>query len=230
MTEAPNAAAGVKTEKPAKSMEYEFHELANVFPLLDTRGEEFGKLKEDVGTNGQREPIAIFQGKILDGRNRYNACKLLYKTPETKMLDEKTDAIAFVISANVRRRHLNANQRAMAAAKLANYKLGDNQHSQGLSIDRASKMFNVGQASTNRCRKVLSDGVSELVSLVEQNKIAASVAAKVAGLPKEKQAELVKKKPKAICEAVKETQKPTSTNLSGKLMTFRNKSSPSLQR
>jgi hypothetical protein len=53
----------------------EFHELANLFPLL--QGEEFQKIVDDIKANGfRREPITLLGDKILDGRNRYNAAKL----------------------------------------------------------------------------------------------------------------------------------------------------------
>ena len=48
--------------------ELEDHELANVFPLLD--GEEFDELRRDVEEYGVRESVVLYEGKILDGRNR----------------------------------------------------------------------------------------------------------------------------------------------------------------
>ena len=48
-------------------MTYEFHPFANVFPLLDD--DDLGTLTEDIRENGQREPVILYDGKILDGRN-----------------------------------------------------------------------------------------------------------------------------------------------------------------
>jgi hypothetical protein len=52
--------------------EYAFHELATVFPLLE--GGEYTALIDDIRRHGLLEPITLFEGKILDGRNRYRAC------------------------------------------------------------------------------------------------------------------------------------------------------------
>ena len=101
----------------------------------------------------------------------------------------------------------------MAAAKLANLKVGGNQHSEGVSIETGSKMFNVSDASTKRCRAVLNNGVPELVKMVEEGKLPASVGEKVAGLPQEEQAELVEQTAKKIKDKFKEEDRqPSPTN------------------
>jgi ParB-like chromosome segregation protein Spo0J len=53
-------------------MNLEFHALATLFPLLYTPG--FDELVADIRAHGLREPIVMFEGKVLDGRNRYRAC------------------------------------------------------------------------------------------------------------------------------------------------------------
>jgi ParB-like chromosome segregation protein Spo0J len=193
-----------------KPIEYTDHSLANIFPPLGK--DEFEALKADIQTNGQREPISIFQSQVLDGRHRYRACKALGLEPKINRLDPKTDPVAFVISANLRRRHLTTAQRAMAAAKLANMKRGDNQHNgEGLSIERSSAMFNVSDASTNRCKAVLAKGIDALVQMVEGDKLAASLAEKVAELPKEEQSTLVEKGVTAIKKRFPTTPAAAST-------------------
>lgn len=58
----------------------EFHEVANIFPLM--RKEEFNELKNDISENGLREPIWLDKdGKIIEGKNRYLACRDLGVPP-----------------------------------------------------------------------------------------------------------------------------------------------------
>ena len=49
------------------------HPLANMFPMIE--GNAFEELKRDIAAQGILEPIRLYQGMILDGRNRYAAGK-----------------------------------------------------------------------------------------------------------------------------------------------------------
>lgn len=70
---------GSKKQLP---VEYPFHPLADLFPLLE--GPEFTALLDDIRTQGLREPIWLYQGQILDGRNRYRACRAAAIPCETR--------------------------------------------------------------------------------------------------------------------------------------------------
>ena len=93
----------------------EYHELANLFPLLE--GEEFTALVEDVRDNGLLEPVWIYEEKILDGRNRYRACVEAGVQPWYRSYDG-ANPLQFVLSMNLKRRHLNSGQRAMLALEV----------------------------------------------------------------------------------------------------------------
>lgn len=141
-------------------MSIQFHPLANIFPLLD--GDEFGALVNDIRTNGLHEPIVLFEGMILDGRNRYRACAIGGIDARFETYDG-VDPIAYVVSLNLRRRHLDESQRAMVAAKLANIRFGENQFTRGsanlptlledrtaaspLSQSQAASLLNVSERS-----------------------------------------------------------------------------------
>ena len=92
------------------------HLLADQLPLMSS--EEFEALKADISENGQKEPILLFQGKILDGRNRYKACQKLNLEPEVEHFDGSYEAAAKLsASANLLRRHLSKSQQGMFVVK-----------------------------------------------------------------------------------------------------------------
>jgi len=95
-----------------KGAHMKFHPIADIFPMM--ADQEFRELQEDIERNRLREPICLYEGKILDGRNRYLACKNLTLDPKVKIY-KGSNPIDFIISMNLRRRHLRASQRAAIA-------------------------------------------------------------------------------------------------------------------
>jgi N6-adenosine-specific RNA methylase IME4 len=95
-----------------------FHELAGLFPLM--QGAEFNSLVKDIKENGLIEDIILYEDKILDGRNRYNACiaagvEPRYQSPQIH------NPLSFVLSENLERRHLTSDQRAACAVSALEY-------------------------------------------------------------------------------------------------------------
>jgi N6-adenosine-specific RNA methylase IME4 len=183
----------------------EFHPLADIFPLIE--GKEFDDLVADIKAHGVREPIWIYEGEILDGRNRYLASAIAgIDCPMREYHGE--DPVAFVLSLNLKRRHLNESQRAMVAAKLAN--LGDGQRAdqvQGTSIEVASTLLNVGRASIERAKSVQRDAAPELLAAVEQGHLAVSAAAAATKLSEEDQREIAAKATAGEANAVRKVLK-----------------------
>jgi len=85
------------------------HPAADAFPTMDA--DRFEELKADIELNGQREPITICEGMILDGRHRYQACLLLGMEPLIREFDG--DPWAYAWSLNGARRDLDATVRAL---------------------------------------------------------------------------------------------------------------------
>jgi ParB-like chromosome segregation protein Spo0J len=156
---------------------YEYHPIANLFPLME--GDEYQALVEDIKDRGLQEPIILYEGKILDGRNRYRACVdagVEIKLPlKIKTYDGK-DPVGLVLTANLHRRHLDAGQRAVVAAELTNLEKGANQYSEGITIERAAELFNVGRGSIDRARKLLKVADPEVVQEVKEGKQSVSGA------------------------------------------------------
>jgi|GEM_PF-3693596 len=88
---------------------YEYHPLARFFPMLPTT--EFELLKRSIQQVGLLEPITLYDGKILDGRNRYEACQAIGVEPVVRSLDDGVDPLDLVMAANMRRRHLSEGQK-----------------------------------------------------------------------------------------------------------------------
>jgi N6-adenosine-specific RNA methylase IME4 len=179
----------------------EFHPLANIFPLLE--GQDFAELVDDIREHGLHEPIVVYEDRVLDGRNRLRACTAAGVEP-TFTAYTGDDPVAYVVSLNLRRRHLNESQRAMVAAKLATLKLGDNQHSEGLPIGRGSELLNVGERTVARAREVQEFGAPELVDAVERGAVSVSAAADIATQPIEEQREIVARGERAILRAAQD--------------------------
>lgn len=218
-------------EKTERLKQYEFHEYANIYPLATK--EEHEVLVEDIRKNKQSEKITLYQGKILDGRNRYNACVELGLKVKTEKLPEGEDPLAFVFSKNSARRHMTTSQKAMVGVKfqehyaamakerkLARLKQnsenpcdstdrGNSPEREGRARDQAGATVGVSGDSIDAAAKVVKDGAPELADAVVSGDVAVSTAADlVKAVPdKEKQAEIVKQGPDAVKAAAAKPRK-----------------------
>jgi len=66
----------------SSKLDLEFHEFANDWPLCDDA--RLQEIANSIASEGQDIPIDLFEGRILDGRNRYNACILAGVEPKTR--------------------------------------------------------------------------------------------------------------------------------------------------
>ena len=92
-----------------------FHRHADRMPMMGD--EEFDQLVENIKEIGLQNPIVLYEGQILDGRNRYLACIKAGVPPKSVEFDGE-DPIAFVHAVNVHRRHLTVEQKLDLVAKL----------------------------------------------------------------------------------------------------------------
>lgn len=94
------------------------HPLCVFFPRIV--GNEFDSLVADIKANGLREPITLYEGQVLDGGNRYAACLEAGVEPHFVGFTGG-DIAAFVLSANMHRRHLSQGQNAAIIAQVTNW-------------------------------------------------------------------------------------------------------------
>jgi ParB-like chromosome segregation protein Spo0J len=180
------------------------HPLANLFPLMWEPALQ--ELADDIRAHGLREPIILFDDKVLDGRNRERACAWAEVEPRYVQFDgDEAQALDLVVSRNLRRRHLSASQRAMAAAKIATMRQGqrtDLSPIGGMSQAAAAKALNVGKRSVERAAIVRDHGSPELVEAVEAGIVPVSTAAELAREPVERQREIVVSMPRRAAKRV----------------------------
>lgn len=175
------------------------HKAAAVFPMLS--GEELDALADDIAKHGQREPIVLLDGEILDGRNRFAACGQACVDPIFVEADDaaRADPIAFVVSKNLHRRHMDSSQRAMAAARLREFACQNSDSPMGLRD--AGVLLNVSHQAVAEAARVLDRGAPEVVAAVERGDVAVSAANALVGLPLEEQREAVATPAKAKAKA-----------------------------
>jgi N6-adenosine-specific RNA methylase IME4 len=169
--------------------ELEPHPFAAIFPILE--GDDLAALVADIKANGLQNPIVLCDGEILDGRNRYLACAKAGVPIRTENYGG-SDPLSFVISVNLRRRHLNESQRAMVAAQLATLRRGSNQHAsiEASSQSGAADLMKVSRSAVQRARNVRKKAIPKLRRRVERGEVSVSLAEKVARLPIEDQDKL----------------------------------------
>ena len=176
--------------------EYSFHEYANLFPLL--RDEELTALSKDIEVNGQLEPI-IVEGKIiLDGRNRYLACRKAGIEPTFIEWHSKGEILPFIVSKNLHRRHLRTNQKALIAVQIIDIFKDEAKKRQlngtlassdarGKASAHAGKALGISTRTVERTKRVLEFGSDKLIETVEKSDINLVDAYEISKLPIEEQ-------------------------------------------
>jgi ParB-like chromosome segregation protein Spo0J len=97
------------------------HPIAARYPMLSN--DEIKELAEDIKQHGLIHPIVVDHDVLIDGRNRLKACEVAGVEPTYRPFpwNGKTEGkeaaiIAYIVGENIRRRHLNAGQRAILVA------------------------------------------------------------------------------------------------------------------
>lgn len=168
----------------------QIHPVAEIFPRMPAT--EFAALKSDIAAHGLREPVWTKDGAIIDGRHRWRACEELgVECPVREY--EGADLVAFVVSLNLRRRHLDESQRAMVAASLANLGEGRPETAQICAVSQtaAADMLNVSRRMVQSAVAVKRDGADELVAAVQDGLVSVSAATEAVELDADTQRAIV---------------------------------------
>jgi N6-adenosine-specific RNA methylase IME4 len=210
---------------PADLTDLKAHEYADMFPMISE--DQRPGFRADIADNGLTDEIILLDGRILDGRNRYRELKVLgwesqphYYVTWAELVKAKgltDDPFAYVISKNLRRRHLTDGQRAMAAARAATMRQGERNDIKPATFDpepsanvrkvsqgQAAEMFEVSERLVTSANVVIKSGIAPLVDLVDKGKVAPSVAEQIARMPEaDQQRALAENKPDALKNVAK---------------------------
>ncbi len=215
---------GVKNMNEAWPVPLKVHPLADAFPPLPD--DELRKLAESIAKNGLRIPIKIFEGMILDGRNRHLAAELMGVELDPDRDYEQFDgdvhaAVVYVTDMNLRRRDLTFPQRLKAASKMSTYvqgrpakkgpagpfsEEGSGRAAGAATIAEAAKKLNVGARTIKRHRKVTEEGAAELVDAMDSGDVGVKTAETLLSLDKDEQREVVAAGPDAVKQAARKAR------------------------
>lgn len=163
-------------------MEYKDHPLSSLLPLMSQI--EIRELAADIQLNGLRSPIVLLDGLILDGRNRYRACKMGNVKPEFTDYNGDGDPLAFINSVNVKRRHLTQAQKAMVGAKYETLSHGGGRKFQDAPVrlekTRAeiAKELEISPRSICDAKRVLETAPRKQIKAIEEGKTTAKTVLK----------------------------------------------------
>ena len=161
------------------------HDLGAIFPAMGK--EEYSALCDDIEKQTLREPIWLYENKVLDGWHRYCACR--DRKIEVKFKTFRGDPVAFVTSKNLRRRDLNAGQRAGIMLKLVKWaETGrPEKDAEEKTVDEIAGAAGVSRRVVQQAKKVQINGSKALQAAVASGKITVEKGAAAAPFPKSQQ-------------------------------------------
>lgn len=96
----------------------EIHPLAARWPMMPD--DELAALAESIAADGLSHPLILdSQGRLVDGRNRLEACRIAGVSPKyltPRGLDSEEEIRAYIGRVNAQRRNVSTGQKAMAVA------------------------------------------------------------------------------------------------------------------
>jgi hypothetical protein len=162
-------------DSPKDVFQTPIHPAALLFPELPA--DELKDLAADIKKNGLLEPIVVTnlgpEGQVIDGRNRLKACKLAGVKPDfttfaASGLRPDFDPFDYVLSANLKRRHLTpAQRREVIAAVIKQRPEKSNRHvakqtkTDHKTVERVRKELEHGGEIPHHAERVGRDGVKQ---------------------------------------------------------------------
>lgn len=180
------------------------HPLAGIFPMFSEG--ELDELADDIRQRGQEQPIWLMDGRIIDGRNRDEACHRAGVAPKVQTYTGD-DPLGFVLSLNLKRRHLTESQRAMVAAKIVDWERGMNQSTAGsanLPTREAARRLSISERAVVAAKRIRAQGGAALQEAIETGRISVNAGEALSYLEAQAQDEALRAEHKTIIAKAKE--------------------------
>ena len=199
------------------------HPICLLMPPADD--DELQNLVDDIRAHGLLDPIVLFENRILDGRNRAAACEIADVAPRyVEFEGAREEALMFVVSHNLKRRHLTKQAIADTLVEAEDfnlhYELGEPSAPSDIKMSaqkpRTASSRELAKAAggavsremINATRKVKEKAEPELQEAVKRGRIGVQDAAKAADLPAEQQKAIAASpKPRKAANAAIEAMK-----------------------
>jgi hypothetical protein len=135
------------------------HPICRLFPMLSDA--ELEGMVEDIRRRGKLlEPIVLLQGAVLDGQNRLEACRRAGVRPTFVEWEGEGSPLEWAITKNLRRRQLNASQRAVLVLRVLPLLEWEAKERQRLNSSPEGKV-------AQKCATLLPGGADERGKAVE---------------------------------------------------------------
>jgi len=178
------------------------HPICLLVPAADD--DELQSLTADIRAHGLLDPIVLFESRILDGRNRAAACESAGVSPRYVAFEgAREEALVFVVSHNLKRRHLTKQAIADTLVEAEDfdleYEVEEPESRAGIKMSapkpKTASSRDLAKAASgavsremiNATRKVKEKAEPELREAVKRGRIGVQDAAKAADLPPEQQ-------------------------------------------
>lgn len=156
------------------------HPLSAAYPAMPEA--DLLALAEDVKAHGLHEPVTMFEGMVLDGWHRCQACQIAGVEIRTIEFDGE-DPRAFVVSKNAHRRHLSQSQKAAAAAIVYQWRprgnpaFSNSAPGAELGVGDVAKVAGVSERTLRQAAVAVEAGLGEAVRNGEMSAKAAAAKA-----------------------------------------------------
>lgn len=170
-------------------MAYTIHPACAAIPDLPPKA--FASLCESIRTHGLLQPIIVNENdEILEGKNRWRACRHEGVAPRFITIKTPADPLAWVITAN-RPRLRKSGQWALTAARLATAGEGNpkltSAKEEVRTRDQVAADLGISKAAIDRATYVEAHGVPELLAYLELGEISLGCAEWAAKATREEQ-------------------------------------------